>query len=243
MSLPLKNWLLLGAFALMPCLGFAQDEALDEESEGGEEAVDVRELEALDQDTLDRVEALFFEGLSHYRAEHFIEAANTFASAYKLAAHRDLLFNIARSKERGGDTPGAIEYYRAYLATDPADMTAVIHRVQLLGGDPTPMPLEGERSVPVSAAVLAEPVETKSSDFPWHFVIGGAGLAALGLGTWFGVSAISSADDARSTDIRSVAISARDDAQSAAFGADVSLTLGVITVATALYLWWRSASD
>jgi tetratricopeptide (TPR) repeat protein len=100
------------------------------------ELTDIREIGALDQKTLDEAEATFFDGLGHYRAGRFEAAAQAFQKAHALTRHRDMLFNVARSRERMGDVPGAVEWYRAYLATQPADETAVIHKVRQLGAEP-----------------------------------------------------------------------------------------------------------
>lgn len=214
------------------------------EDESAEDA-HVSELEKLDQETLDKAETLFFEGLANYRAERWKEAAAQFKSAYALAPHRDLLFNVARCAERQNHNQEAVRYYRAYLATQPADETGVIHRIQLLGGDPTPLALDAKdpKAQPQAQKNTAKADSgdsSSSSSFPWVYVLGGTGAAALAVGTILGINALGEADDARTVVQRERAKSHKSNAESFALGADITLGIGVVTAGLAGWLWWRS---
>lgn len=215
-----------------------------ERTSGGEDAQDseVREIEALDQATLDKAEALFFSGLEHYRKSRFEHAAVDFQKAYTLTRHRDLIYNIARSREQLGDKPGAVEWYRAYLATGPTDETAIIHRIKELGGDPTPA--VGKTGVAPVARTKApesktdEPVVEAVGAGIWPWVSLGAGVAAVGLGTVFGLKALGSAADARDATVRSKAQGFKDDAEGQALVADVAFAVGAAGLAGAAVLWF-----
>jgi tetratricopeptide (TPR) repeat protein len=220
------------------------DAPLAEGATGGDDAQDseVREIEALDQATLDQAEALFFSGLQHYRKGRFEHAAVEFQKAYTLTRHRDLIYNIARSREQLGDRPGAVEWYRAYLATGPTDETAIIHRIKELGGDPTPaVGKTGVAAAPrgTKAAEGAEtsPVEEVGAGI-WPWVSLGAGVAAVGLGTVFGLKALDSAASARDATVRSKAQGFKSDAESQAVVADVAFAVGAVGLAGAAVLWF-----
>ncbi len=212
--------------ALLLCL---PAHAQADSAAGGE-----RESKALDQETLDRAEALFFEGLAQYRKGAFEEAALRFQEAYVLTRHRDMLFNVARSRERLGDTEAAIQWYRSYLATTPSDETAIIHRIRQPGGDPTPvaLPDQPEPEAPRGPTV----VEKGPGVWPW--VALGAGVVATGVGIGLGFKALGQADDARAADDRPTAQSLKDAAEQNALLADLSYGFAAVGVGAAVALWW-----
>lgn len=196
----------------------------------------------LTQQQLDDAERLFFEGLAAYRAEKFEAAAVAFQKAYVITKERDLLFNLGRSRERLGDKAGAVEWYRAYLGTQPADETAIIHRIRQLGGDPTPPPKE-KKADPVKKPVDTPPPEiVESGAGPWPWVALGVGVAAAGAGTFFGLAALDDASAARDEQIRSEAQSLKDSAESNALYADIAFGVGALAVGTAVVLWLQSDS-
>jgi tetratricopeptide (TPR) repeat protein len=190
----------------------------------------------VDQATLDEAERIFFEGLAHYRASRFEKAAVAFQKAYSLTRHRDLLFNVARSRERLGDKAGAVQWYRSYLGTEPADETAIIHRIKQLGGDPTAV---AQPDLP-KTDIVKRPVETGSvqegpSAWPWLLV--GTGALAAGAGAYFGLVALDEADSARAARDRTKAEQHKSDAESNALIADVAFGVGALAIGTAVVLW------
>ncbi|MCA9544549.1 MAG: hypothetical protein KC613_09165 [Myxococcales bacterium] len=223
------RWLSIAfAVGLAPAVGIA--------AEGEDEVQDVREIGILDQETLDRAETLFFSGLEHYRKGRFEEAAVAFQQAFALTRHRDLLFNVARSREQIGDKGGAIEWYRAYLATEPADETAIIHRIQQLGGDPSPAkPAEVKAKVDANRPPDVEVVEEGAGVLPW--VVLGAGVAAAATGAVFGFQALDDASKARAADRRGPAQAYKADAEQSALLADISFGLAAVGVGVAAWLW------
>lgn len=223
---------------LMPAMPFLAHAAAPAVPAPTAELTDIREVEVLDQKTLDQAESAFFEGLGHYRANKFAEAAQDFQKAYTLSHHRDMLFNVARSREKLGDVAGAVEWYRAYLATQPADETAVIHRVKQLGGEPAVAePVKAHTSESVG------PVETvEKGPGPWPWVAAGLSLAAVAGGTVIGFQALGEASDARDADVRSVAQKHKDSAESKALIADVCFGTAAVAAGAAVLLWWRADS-
>lgn len=202
-----------------------------------DEPVVIAEIAELDQATLDQAETLFFQALGHYRQGRYGEAAVDFQKAFVLTNHRDLLFNIARSREKLGDQPGAIDWYRAYLATKPADETAVIHRIRELGGDPTPAPADLEDIA--DEVGIETPLVQQRTD-PWPWVAFGVGLAAAGAGTYFGLDALTEASAARAAETRAEGVEHKDAAEQSALVADISFAVGAVAVGTAIFLWTRA---
>ncbi len=203
-------------------------------AESEEEVHDVREIGVLDQATLDRTEVLFFSGLEHYRKGRFEEAVVAFQEAYTLTRHRDLLYNVARSREQLGDKAGAVEWYRAYLATTPADETAIIHRVRQLGGEPSPAK-PADVANTLSKAAPVEVIESGPGPLPW--VALGTGIAAAAVGTTFGLMALDDASKARSAERRAPALAFKDDAETKALIADVSFAVAAVGLGAAVWLW------
>ncbi len=198
------------------------------------ETTDIREIEALDQKTLDQAEATFFEGLGHYRANRFEEAALAFQRAYTLSHHRDMLFNVARSREKLGDVQGAVSWYRAYLATKPADETAVIHRLKQLGAEPVV-------AAPTAPKAVEGPMTTvEQGAGPWPWVAAGVAVAAAGAGTVLGFSALGDADAARKAELRDVAKKHKSAAESSALTADLCFGASALAAGAAVFLWWRA---
>ncbi len=203
------------------------------------DATQVREAASLDEGTLDRAEALFFEGLAHYHGGRFENAALRFQEAYVLTGHRDMLFNVARSRERLGDGKGAVRWYRSYLNTRPTDETAVIHRVRQLGGDPTP----AEAPVkPIGPRAPTGPRLVEVGAGPWPWVAAAAGVAATATGVALGVAALADAEAARAASDRSDAQRLKTSATDGALVADVLYGVGAAGIGVAVWLFLRADS-
>ncbi|MEZ4434361.1 MAG: tetratricopeptide repeat protein [bacterium] len=217
--------LLAAALPLAPAAALAADD----------EPAIIAEIEQLDQATLDKAETYFFQALAHYRQSRYEAAAVDFQKAFVLTGHRDLLFNVARSRERLGDTDGAVEWYRAYLATSPADETAVIHRIRQLGGEATPAPVDMGR---ISREVdIDSPLVPEATVDPIPFVALGVGALAAGAGVWFGLTALDEASRARAADTAAQARPLKEDAEQSALYADISFGVAAAAVGAAVVLW------
>ena len=179
---------------------------------------------------IDQAESLFFSGFVAYQQKQYERAAELFQQAYSIVPFHDLLYNVARSREQLGDKKGSIQWYRAYLATKPVDETTVIHRLKLLGGEPTPQVLSKES---VEDATLKEFASV--SLVPW--ITFGAGVVLAGVGTYYGLSALDEATAARDADTKSSWSVHKKAAESAALTADITYALGATALLAGVYLW------
>lgn len=189
---------------------------------------------AIDQETLDKAENAFLEGLTAYRAKKFTQAATLFKSAHALVPYRDLLFNIARAYEALNNNDQAVKYYKLYLKTKPIDETQIIHRMRQLGVSQfkdSPQTSPDKRG--------SKDLSQSSSNFEVNILswsVLGSGVALVGLGSYFGISALDSAKSAREAKATSLYNQSKDNAESEALIADVTLTLGIATIAGGIYL-------
>jgi hypothetical protein len=99
---------------------------------------------------------------------------------------------------------------------------------------------------PTSAGGTSEP--PKQGDRTLGWIVGGAGVVALGVGAFFGVRALSDRHDATngcpsSPCSNADAISTNDRAKTEAWVADVGLGLGVVGVAVGVYLVFVKPKD
>ncbi len=71
------------------------------------------------------------DGLRHYNAEHYAEAAQAFERAYTLQGRALLLFNIAQCQRKMGAFERAVETYRRYLTlVGPGDPPATVEEAR-----------------------------------------------------------------------------------------------------------------
>ena len=193
---------------------------------------------AMDQDTLDKAELAFFDGLTAYRAKKYEEAAEQFKIAYKLVPFRDLLFNVARAYEEQGDRGNAVKYYKLYLDTQPIDETQVIHRLRQLGVSNAGVDSPGA-GPNVTATPTGPPpgfeTEQSSSILTWSALGGGAVFMLVG--THFGLDALDQAESARAATGKRNYERFKSDAERSALWADISMTVGLAAIAGGVYLW------
>ena len=232
----------LGPAALVAVLAVSASASAETPKDAAADSVTatVLETEKLDQKTLDAAETAFFEGLVHYRGKRFEEAAQAFQKAWTLSRHRDMLFNVGQAREKLGDKVGAVEWYRAYLGTQPADETAVIHRVKQLGGESMIAKAETPKANVRSVDTRVERVEEGAGPWPW-VAVGVATAATVG-GAVVGLAALDEADAARSAALRADAVKYKDAAESGALTADLLFGVGALSAAAAVYLWLRADS-
>lgn len=98
-----------------------------------------------------RVEKLAADGKTAYRAADYQHAVELFEKAYQLRQVGALLYNIARTYEKLGDTDKAIERYRRYIDstdTQPAQKAKAEARVAAYDEAHKPPPREPEPQRP-----------------------------------------------------------------------------------------------
>src|SRR6478609_8405694 len=104
---------------------------------------------------------------------------------------------------------------------------------------PATAPPPPQSSAPPPSSTPAEP--SHASPIPW--IVGGVGVAALGVGTVFGLKAISNANEARDTCPKNICneaqgATAADDARTQATISNVSFALGGVALATGVVLYF-----
>jgi hypothetical protein len=108
---------------------------------------------------------------------------------------------------------------------------------------PTPAPTQtlDTSATPPDATPVSPPKSTRALGF----VVGGAGVVALGVGGYFGVQAISKRSDAKnacpsSTCTDPAGVAYNDDARRAATIADIGIGVGLVALGVGAYLVLRS---
>jgi len=124
----------------------------------------------------------------------------------------------------------------APVAAPPVAAAAVVAPAPPPAAAPAP-----QAAAPPPAAPAAPPSEERASPIPW--VVGGAGVVALGVGTYFGFRAISKANDAEDICPKGICNTAEgetaaSDAHSAAKISNISFVLGAAAVATGVVLYF-----
>jgi hypothetical protein len=148
-----------------------------------------------------------------------------------------MLFNVARSREQLGDKEGAVRWYRSYLKTVPKDETAVIHRIRQLGGDPTPADAPVK---PIGPRGPTGPEVVEVGAGPWPWVATAVGVGATAVGIALGMNALTDAEAARASDVRSDAQTLKTSAESKALSADLLFGVGAASIGVAVWLFLRA---
>jgi tetratricopeptide (TPR) repeat protein len=150
------------------------------------------------------------QAFAAYEAKSYPEAVALYIEAYQAAPNADMLFNLARIYDtKLGDRPLAINFYRRYIAEPGAvadriqlanERLALLREAELAATQPmaratSEAPAE---AAPAPAPPVSEPTEAGLSTPETIGVITGAvGVVALGVGTGFGVAALSETNTAR----------------------------------------------
>ena len=161
------------------------------------------------------------KGLTHYNLGEFDPAVEEFKKAYELSNAPGLLFNIAQVYRAKEDYKQALYFYRTFLRLQPeapnradveariADLERMVAEKQKLQEAPPKetLPPNGEAKPEVQAPPppmqSAPPVQRKDTGEPESgktyeiagLVTAGVGVALLGTGIAFGLSASSASDD------------------------------------------------
>jgi tetratricopeptide (TPR) repeat protein len=115
---------LLGMLSFVLCLARAVH--------AGEQSV-----EAAREGQRTEAKATFEQGVLAYREGRYLQAAQHFLEADRLAPSSALSFNIAKAYEQLGDTSGALRWYRDYLRRAPSahNATMVSGRIEALSAE------------------------------------------------------------------------------------------------------------
>lgn len=175
---------------------------------------------------------LFDSAAAAFRDGRFRDALRLLDEADRLHPSGILHYNKARAHEGLGDRPKALEEYRKYLEMEPdaEDEKAVESRILVLEGEIAERDrLTREKREADARARRKEqrpraPEERKASVLPW--IVTGAGVVGLGIGTYFGVRAKSKESSGNDASSQRSAAADRSDAESLARNANVAWAIG-----------------
>jgi len=177
---------------------------------------------------------LFMRAEGAYDDGRIEEAVELLVEARRLHDEPVLIYNLARAYETLGRLEEALDAYEGYLAEEPQaqDRGAIETRVQALRRQ------LAERQRQAQLQQLAERNAARRRQepsgpgaLPW--VLGGAGVAALGTAIVFRVLANEQRDDAVSDPVHATAVSSFERAETYATTANVLWVAGAVVAAAA----------
>jgi tetratricopeptide (TPR) repeat protein len=215
-------------------------------------------------DTVQQVERLSQEGVDAFREGRYREALMLFKAALALQPVGNLLFNIARTHEKLGETEEAIAYYERFAKSPDAPPDAVDkakERLLALRSKDKPKPVEpAPAPAPAPVVVQPEPVPTPAAPVGvteiyerpddgisdtavagWS--IAGVGAAALILGGVFEGLAVAEEDSFSKASTLGAKATHRDRAENYAVIGDVGIGVGIAGVVTGAILLIVDATD
>lgn len=184
---------------------------------------------------------LFEQSEVQYRAGRFDVAAQLLEEAYRLHPQPTLLYNLARAREGGGDFPAAITAYRRYLAEAGAvkDQGAIEARIATLERTVAErealLRSKAQPRAPAPQVLERAPPPPERSIGPW--IVGGAGLVALGAGTVVGAVGLGRHQAAEAQTSQRAALPLQREAEDLGRVANVALVGGALALAGGL-AWW-----
>jgi tetratricopeptide (TPR) repeat protein len=157
------------------------------------------------------------KGLKHYNLGEFDPAVEEFKKAYELSDAPGLLFNIAQVYRAKEDYKQALYFYRTYLRLQPdapnradvearvADLERLVAEKQKLQDAPPKETIPPENKEPLAPTpqMQTPPPQRRDTGEPGSgktfelagLITAGVGVALLGTGIVFGLSASSASDD------------------------------------------------
>jgi tetratricopeptide (TPR) repeat protein len=178
---------------------------------------------ASEPDPLSEARVHYELGMSHYEVGEFVQAIDEFKIAYAASHAPGLLFNLAQASRLARQYDQALFFYRSFLRARPdapnrADVESRILEVESLAAGQH-HPQEAPEAAPASDSLLAPSAPSTPAAAPVAtlteaptvalvaprprngkreriagLVIGGVGLAALGVGIYFGTQALQAQD-------------------------------------------------
>ena len=110
-------------------------------------------------------------------------------------------------------------------------------------------PQSSDETTPVKPPAPEAPKSAGGTQRAIAYVVGGAGIVSLGIGTVFGIQAISKSNDAKShcnpapSFCTQAAVNENSDAKSSALISDITLGTGVVAIGVGLYLLLSAPSN
>lgn len=211
-----------------------------------------------------RVEKLAAEAKTAYRAADYQRAVELFERAYQMRQVGALLYNIARTYEKLGDTDKAIERYRRYIESteaEPVQKAKAEARILAYDEAHRPKPREPEQPprprdpgmplsrAPEDRAVAARREQARELDH-WQssrhrdrivgLTLGGIGVgsALAGVGLWVAAEKLHSKYDG-SIGLETSKLALRDRAHTEAIIGDSLWGVAALTAAVGAYFLYR----
>jgi len=212
----------------------------------------------------ERARELYLRGDRLYAEGSYDEAVVAFEKAYELSQRPALLYDMANALERLGRYEEALRRLQDYVPYAPEQQrSTVLKRIRSLearaeeqrrrDGDAAP-PAPASPGNPAGSPEMRGPGEPAPPAPPPYepapsppilgYAIGGAGIASIGLGVIFGISASSARSDAEDqcvsdgsgTYCPKAVEGLLSDADSRALVADIALGVGLVAVGVGAYL-------
>jgi tetratricopeptide (TPR) repeat protein len=188
---------------------------------------------------------LFKKSVDAYRKGDFQTTVDLLTQAYALDPQPVLLYNLARAQEGLGNTDAAIDAYEKFLSQEPkaADRGAIEQRLTTLrrqrderiAAQKAREADQNRPNNPPPKATPAQPHQEPPPDEPTRsvlpIVLGGVGVALIGVGAVSGIMAKSGESDANAEPKQDRAIEQRDSAQSLATVSTVTFIAGGVLLA------------
>jgi hypothetical protein len=129
-------------------------------------------------------------GIRWYRAQKYAEAIAEFQAGYQLDPRPEFLYALAQAQRLSGNCKAALVAYQAFLGTSPSEAQATEaqqHIEQCRAAEPPPVAVvvPPPSPAPSPELVVNQPPATRPV-LPW--VVGGAAVAALGVGAGLRIS-------------------------------------------------------
>lgn len=146
------------------------------------------------------------EAYQAYSSKDYSTAVTLYLKALELVPSADVIYNVAKIYDtKLKDRELAMTFYRKYIADPGADpervrtaneRLAALREAEAAANEPAPATGAPPPGGSTSAAAPPPKDDGLSGVQVTGLVLGGLGIVGLGLGTGFGLSAMSSADDA-----------------------------------------------
>ncbi|MGE0869535.1 MAG: tetratricopeptide repeat protein [Kofleriaceae bacterium] len=156
----------------------------------------------LDPQTRDKVRDLFERGVRHYNIGEYDQAIELLKEGYRLSAAPGFLFNIAQAYRRKGACAEALGFYRDSLRIEPDapyrdEVTRRIAEMERCVADkPSPSPTV---TIVVPQAAPERPDRVGPALRITGLATASVGVALLGAGAYFGLSARAKQDECTSS--------------------------------------------
>jgi len=153
------------------------------------------------QSTEQQSAALYAKGTTHFNLAEYDQAIDAFKQGYALSAAPGFLYNIAQAYRLKGDCAQAALFYGNYLRAEPdapnrAAVEGRIDEMRRCSGPRAQPPPSGSREAEIAPAEAAH--EPPNASLWAGVVLGTVGLAAVGVGIYFGVKSEAAANEVTS---------------------------------------------